>query len=460
MARENRSTREKRKTESSLVKNLLSYKVLAFGSGVNKTDLVEYLRDNADNLRGGQKRLVVDNPDNKDEILKISYTLDGLYDNMNDVLCYNTLCDLLDKGEISNDDIQLFSNARMLNDDPMIIVEKAHITYRDCNEFQEWKKDNKDRYRDLYDADLWATFISTVEDLKEDHDRIQNILRKYFIPSDATLTVEPDNYGIAYEGNKLRLVFYDMGSVLPIAYINGRYIRPVCECGGDLEYLPIQMVKGAELSHADAELLDGIYACHTKDCRFNGLKIRRLGKVPSIVRDSRIYADYFRDNKKYFDELYAYECNWYEPDVPCQSKNSYIDEFEYHYKDKKTEEDYDIMFTNYLCLEVGRIFDILGRDMDDLQDDVLEYKLTYNEFLKDWDVLVDEVLDRNRDKLTELAGAWCFLSGLASAALTMEDILKVTNLKDFDDLLRRSLEVDLSNDEIDALWDTIDVLFR
>ncbi len=441
--------RDSRRSDNNVIAELLALKPLAFGSGVDKIDLVNWLNDNADNVRSGQKRIVIDNPENSKEVIKISYSMDGLYDNMNEVICYNTLLDMEYNGEITKDDLKLFSNATLLNDDPMLIVETAFETYRECEEFDKWLEDNRDDYRDMKKADLWAIFISTDEVLRDDYNRIQQILRK-FIPSDATLTLEPDNYGIWHEGNRIRLVLYDMGSIVPIVGKN----RPKCpNCGSDLTYVGIKIER--KLSLEAAERLEGIYGCENEGCSFYSQKVYKLNRGIGKIRDSRVYAEYVDYNQRDLDDLYALDCNWFVPEYRIYSYDKYIKEYEHVHRNKKKTAQYDIMYQNYLCYEIGGVFQGLGGTIDDLKEDVTRKELTYNKFCKEYDILIDEELDVDRTKITDLAGAIAFINAVSDEGVTIQEVLGSRDKRDFEDIIDSKSKVKLSYDELDMLWDTL-----
>lgn len=450
--------REARRTENNLIKNILAMKVNAFGSGVDQKSLLDYLSDNADNVRAGQKRIVIDNPENSNEVLKVSYTLDGLYDNMNDVICYNTLLDLEKDGRIEPDDLKLFNDARLLNDDPMIIVETAQTTYRDCKEFKDWYDDNKHKYADLYQADLWAVYISTISSLRRDYNRIQSILAEYFVPSDGTITVEPDNYGIWYEGNQMRLIFYDMGSVVPI--LNREL--PICpECGADLRYVPIELDdKRGGLSHEDAEMLEGVYGCTSSSCRFYGEKIYSLKTGRGKVRDSRIYAEYCDSHQRYLDELYATECNYYIPEVRVYSYESYVREVEDVIRLTASSREYNIMYQNYLCYEIGGIFQGLSFDLEDLKAKVYKKSMSFKSFIKEWDDLIADVLQIKGNKLTDTAAAVAYLDAISDEGTVIQDVLNSRDMHDFEDVVLDISKIDYDNqddiyDDIDEMWELL-----
>lgn len=456
MARTDRSEgrgrdREYRRTDNNLISEILALKPIAFGSGADKIDLIDWLKDVADNVRSGQKRIVIDNPENKDEIIKISYTLEGLYDNMNEVICYNTLLDMEYDGEISKDDLKMFADAKLLNNDPMIIVETAYTTYRDCKEFENWLETNRDDYRDMKKADLWAVFISTDEVLRSDYNRIQKILRK-FIPSDATLTLEPDNYGIWYEANRPRLILYDMGSIVPII----GHEKPRCpNCGGDLTYVDVEL-KG-KLSLTAAETLEGIYGCATPGCTYEKTNVRKLSRGVGKVRDSRIYAEYCDRNQRSLDDIYAKECNFFLPEYRIYSYEKFVREFENTLRTKKKESEYIIMYHNYLCYEIGGVYQGLGGDLEDLKDDAKTKEMSYGKFCDEFDDLIEDVLDVDRTKITNLAGAVAFIDAIAkNDSITIQKILNARDKMEFEDLVLDNSSFKLSYDEIDQLWDTLE----
>lgn len=445
--------RESRRSDSDIISTILSLKPLAFGSGVDKVDLIEWLTNNADNVRSGQKRIVIDNPDNDKEIIKISYTIDGLYDNMNEVICYNTLLDMEYDGTITKDDLKLFADAKLLNNDPMMIVETAYTTYRECEEFKKWLDENKDDYRDMKKADLWAIFISSDEYLREDYNRIQYILSKFreFVSSDVTLTAEPDNYGIGYEGSKPYLVLFDMGSVVPTI----DKTMPTCpNCGSDLVYVNIQLNK--KLSLSASERLEGIYGCTNTACTYTKTNVYNLKSGIGKIKDSRIYAEYCDSNQRALDSIYAKECNWFVPECRINSFNKFIDEYEDYFRTKKRESEYITMYQNYLCYEVGGVFQSLGVDLDDLKSDTLNKEYTYNTFCEEYDRLIDEVLDVDRTKITDLAGAIAFINSVSDDGIAIQEVLNAKDKRDFEDIMDSKSKVKLSYDELDSIWDTLE----
>ena len=218
------------------VNNLKEYKLTAFmNNPQNKFNIQNFIRGTFGvGTAEGQKRVVVDHPENPNKVLKIGCTEDGIWDNASENAMYQTILRFHKTGTpfnssgdvISNSDLALFPACETYNNDPFILVADKVYTAETLPEYQEWcKKDAQNLFstKVLTDGYLWTAFLLSYRDpisgqyvLKNDLDRAMMILSSISIHSDIGFE-SPFNRGVIKDaGGTLRACILDLGSCLPI----------------------------------------------------------------------------------------------------------------------------------------------------------------------------------------------------------------------------------------------------
>lgn len=272
----------------------------------------------------GQKRVVSVNQNNKNTVIKLAYNYDGILGNACEYLCYSRLVGLADSGEITNEDLELFAATDLVNNSPFVIQQEFGNEFPNDTDFQRWLADNypeKEHKPWLYVSE----YIFKTPELREDANRIQQILSKYFVASDVHVMQEPKNFAIRYIQNGSRtirrLMLIDMDSCIPMFEDErGDLIAPVCPvCGGAMVYVPNAMRPGQNIEALQNQ--SGVYTCLREGC---------VNDIRPVIETNGYAADNYdiRDNnvfRKYVEEDCAYElmfdvammCNIYAPVKTC-----------------------------------------------------------------------------------------------------------------------------------------------
>lgn len=278
----------------------------------------------------GQKRIVSVDQNDKDAVIKLAYNYDGILGNACEYLCYLRLLGLVKSGELNPEDLDLFAGTFLVNDSPFVIRQEFGTEFPNDNDFQRWLKDNypeKEHKPWLYVSE----YIFSTPTLREDANRIQQILSKYFVASDVHVMQEPKNFAIRYVQNggrtERRLILIDMDSCVPMFEDEkGDLIAPVCPvCGGAMVYVPNVMKPGQNIEVLQNQ--SGVYTCLRPSC---------VNDIRGIIEDNGYAADNYdiRDNnvfRRYVEEDCSFElmydiaalCYIYAPIRTCYTVAEY-----------------------------------------------------------------------------------------------------------------------------------------
>lgn len=307
-------------TTKNLINALKEYKFSAFlNNPANKGIIKGFLRDTLKLCTyEGQKRVVVDHPEDQSKVLKIGCTEDGIWDNAAENIMYNTIkryhMNNIPIGQndfITQQDMLLFPETQLLENDPFILVSEKVYTSETLPEYKEWKETQG---RNLYasnsftDGYLWTAFLLHYKDpltgrniLKEDLDRAFKILSNISIHSDLGYE-SPFNKGVRKVGSTLRVVILDMGSCLPII---DNVQRPKCTACADnsglLSYVSFVDLDPSKLDIIEISNLKGFYGCSNPSCQHNHAAVynsfRQKGGIPNELLDVNVYNNFLMDIK-------------------------------------------------------------------------------------------------------------------------------------------------------------------
>ena len=141
----------------------------------------------------GQKRIVSVDQNNKDFVVKLAYESTGIFGNACEYLCYTNLLNLRDNEQISDDDLLLFAQCELVNGSPLVVRQEFGSEIVLDPEFQRWLSEKYPEHEDkpwLY-ASEW---IFREPKLREDANRIQQILSDFFVASDLHVMQEPKKF--------------------------------------------------------------------------------------------------------------------------------------------------------------------------------------------------------------------------------------------------------------------------
>lgn len=271
---------------NELVNNIKEYKLTAYMNDARNKYNIQSFINSAFGMgtSEGQKRVVVDHPEDPTKVLKIGCTEDGIWDNACENAMYQTLLryhqtntPFNSTGEvITTSDLSLFPGCCTYNNDPFILVADKVYTAETLPEYAEWKaKDAPNLYstKVLTDGYLWTAFLLSYRDpitqnyiLKADIERAMYILSAMSIHSDIGFE-SPFNKGVRKDASgTLRACILDLGSCLPI--FNDAQ-RPNCyHCSDNSgKLIPISMSNiGNQHNITEVVSYRAIYGCTNPAC--------------------------------------------------------------------------------------------------------------------------------------------------------------------------------------------------
>jgi hypothetical protein len=280
----------------------------------------------------GQKRIVSVDQNNKDFVVKLAYESTGIFGNACEYLCYTNLLNLRDNEQISDDDLLLFAKCELVNGSPLVVRQEFGSEIVLDPEFQRWLSEKYPEHEDkpwLY-ASEW---IFREPKLREDANRIQQILSDFFVASDVHVMQEPKNFALRYihttgGRREKRLMLIDMDSCFPIIN-DGEEIRPVCPiCGSEMVYVPNVMRAGQNFR--DIENQTGVYTCTRDTCANNVLDIiadNGYAADNQDIRDNNVFRKYIEeDNVDMVQYMLTLLCYSYTPLNFCRTITDYRNE--------------------------------------------------------------------------------------------------------------------------------------
>jgi len=351
--------------KSALYMTLSSLKVDVLGGKSIIRSLQAYLdAGQITGVRSGQKRLIVSSDMDSSQIWKIPYIPQGIYDNCNEVVISNLFNELRANNIITDDDLLLFPESNMILGDIFIIEQEKCIVW---DEFPDWIKfynDQVNLYPGVGKKELQLLFVSSIERLRRDHNRIQQIVKNELVACDISLAEEPENYAFRIVNNEARLVLIDYGSAYPIFKdASGKKIYPTCSCGSELHYMGYQLIDAKwdinQVAFNGSSIGNGgLHGCINQSCGNYHKNIYNNGISSDQVKDTFVYADNY--GVVMYDHInYAYmtNCNWFIPAQRCGTYNEYKNQVIASTPGYVVNEDEIFsMYINYAMHETSRVF--------------------------------------------------------------------------------------------------------
>ena len=393
----------------------------------------------------GQKRLVVFDPANPSYVYKIAYSDQGIFDNICEVSCSNKLRMLQQQGHISLDDFNLFGESVLVNGDPSIVRMTAGTNYIQDPDYIRWYQTQQNLTPDYNENRMFADYIKTDNQLIEDHNKIQGILAKYFIPSDVTVFKEPKNYCLRRDGaGRKRLLLIDLGSVCPKLVKNNQAIVPLCEkCGTEKIYVPFnitaQMEKGAGFN------IEGLYMCRNPKC--SDYMGGALNKTPDpTTKDSYVFSAYVAKNNDLVKRLRAVDGLYFMPYKRVGSKMEYLNEIRNVLGLNPPPQQLDLLFRNYCSYACGMLYSINKDQIDTIPAINGNNLVTFNQYLNMFNQAMMRV-GESVDTITTRIAALTYLNILTSrdSDITIFDILTQPDFNQFAQVISNRYRIDQQN---------------
>ena len=286
----------------------------------------------------GQKRIVSVDQNDRGVVVKFGHEFEGMQGNAFEYICSIHLQNLAQQGLISEDDLNLFAMSELDNFSPLVIRQEYGYEFTKDPDFQRWLKETHPQNEDR----PWmfvSEYIFDTPRLRDDANRIQQILHDFFIASDVHVMQEPKNFALRYVQNgsrtEKRLMLIDMDSCFPILVDDqGREIRPVCPlCSNPMEYVPNVMKAGMDINALKSQ--SGVYSCTRPSCaNYVYDDIENNGGYTTdynSIRDNNVFRRYIEEENQFdVNYLIALYCYSYIPADPVfnivQYKNAVANE--------------------------------------------------------------------------------------------------------------------------------------
>ena len=431
---------------NQIIAALSKFKVDVYANLTSKDAMKQFLINRLGlQVWSGQKRLVVFDPANPSYVYKIAYSDQGIFDNICEVSCSNKLRMLQQQGHISLDDFNLFGESVLVNGDPSIVRMTAGTNYIQDPDYIRWYQTQQNLTPDYNENRMFADYIKTDNQLIEDHNKIQGILAKYFIPSDVTVFKEPKNYCLRRDGaGRKRLLLIDLGSVCPKLVKNNQAIVPLCEkCGTEKIYVPFnitaQMEKGAGFN------IEGLYMCRNPKC--SDYMGGALNKTPDpTTKDSYVFSAYVAKNNDLVKRLRAVDGLYFMPYKRVGSKMEYLNEIRNVLGLNPPPQQLDLLFGNYCSYACGMLYSINKDQIDTIPAINGNNLVTFNQYLNMFNQAMMRV-GESVDTITTRIAALTYLNILTSrdSDITIFDILTQPDFNQFAQVISNRYRIDQQN---------------
>ena len=441
---------------NQIIAALSKFKVDVYANLTSKDAMKQFLINRLGlQVWSGQKRLVVFDPANPSYVYKIAYSDQGIFDNICEVSCSNKLRMLQQQGHISLDDFNLFGESVLVNGDPSIVRMTAGTNYIQDPDYIRWYQTQQNLTPDYNENRMFADYIKTDNQLIEDHNKIQGILAKYFIPSDVTVFKEPKNYCLRRDGaGRKRLLLIDLGSVCPKLVKNNQAIVPLCEkCGTEKIYVPFnitaQMEKGAGFN------IEGLYMCRNPKC--SDYMGGALNKTPDpTTKDSYVFSAYVAKNNDLVKRLRAVDGLYFMPYKRVGSKMEYLNEIRNVLGLNPPPQQLDLLFRNYCSYACGMLYSINKDQIDTIPAINGNNLVTFNQYLNMFNQAMMRV-GESVDTITTRIAALTYLNILTSrdSDITIFDILTQPDFNQFAQVISNRYRIDQQNGM--ALFNTLNI---
>lgn len=305
-----------------LINGLKEFKISAFMNiPQNKYSIQNFIKSTFKVMTyEGQKRVVINNPQDPNSVIKIGCSEDGIWDNACEYIMYHSLYNMYQNrtpingnGDLlTEEDILLFPKCELIGEDPFLLKAERIETPDTLEEYKVWKKEVASlKYHGMSysDAFLWTEFLLTYQDpvskqtvLKNDFDKGFKILNAVSIHSDLGYE-SPLNKGVRRVNGVLRGVFLDLGSCLPIVNNEQRPKCPACGAtmGGTLHYHHVPVIDFNAIEKGVTGLVEhkGFYVCNQPSCVNYGTYVlqnyQHVCYVPIELMDLNVFNNFIND---------------------------------------------------------------------------------------------------------------------------------------------------------------------
>ena len=388
----------------------------------------------------GQKRIVSVDQNNKDYVVKLAYEGTGIFGNACEYICYVNLVNLRDNELITDDDLLLFAKCNLVNGSPLVVQQEFGSEIILDPDFQRWLSEKYPEKEDkpwLY-ASEW---IFKEPRLREDANRIQQILSDYFVASDVHVMQEPKNFALRYVRNggrtEKRLMLIDMDSCFPIIN-DGEEVRPICPiCGSDMVYVPNVMKAGQDFRNLENQT--GVYTCCRDTCANNILDIIGENGYATDnydIRDNNVFRKYIEeDNPETVQYMLALLCYSYVPLNYCHNITDYRNEVLNAWGQEILDFWGDGIFYAYNNYQNAMVGTYLSRNSDVILSDMkelLDAKVDFHDFASAMGPAVPARVDN--DRISRKLLATLYVIGMCGDdVVRCCDMLGATSVKEFAD---------------------------
>lgn len=315
-------------------------------------------------IQAGHKRIVVDDPSDPGYVLKIAASYEGVLGNLNEILTYRRIVELVDMGVLPVDCKILFARTEFLDPefmDPFIIRQVKGIVPFKNTQFIEYVKARINQNSTATPLDYWPLYITENPRYREDLKLIATTVSEHIACSDINPYEEGLNYSVVLFNGESRLMLNDMDSCIPLI-INqfGQYEYPLCpSCMQPMKYLP------PIVSTPITQLMDPIvskgayYACQTDKCRHNFQNVNSSNPfAKGEVKDINVYAVYCMNHMAEILYMYLDKCFYYIPSTPIRTYGEYYQSY-ISLKPTATEMEITVGFNNYINNETANTLSLL-----------------------------------------------------------------------------------------------------
>lgn len=348
----------------NLLRTIRSYEIAVLAGGEHAQDFRARLQAELNiEVQAGHKRVVVDDPSDPNYVLKIAASYEGVLGNMNEIICYQRICELVDMNSIPVDCKILFAKTEFLDDDvkdPFIIRQAKGITPFKDQTFINFINQNTALAPNANPLEFWPLYISQNERFRADLLTLSNVISEHFAASDINPYLEGLNYAEVIHNGVPRLVLIDMDSCIPLSINSfGQYDRPLCpKCGQPLKYLP-PLIGTAINNIYDPRLSKGAYyACMTANCLHNFQNINSDNPhAKGEVQDITVYNKYRLDHMSEILYMYLDKCSYFNPGPGIRTFGDYYAHY-MAFKPMAIESEVTVGFNNYINAETANTLSI------------------------------------------------------------------------------------------------------
>lgn len=354
-----------------LLRVVKSYEIAVLAGGEHAQEFRARLQSQLNfEIAAGHKRVVVDDPSDPGYVLKIAASMEGVLGNLNEIIVYQRICELVDMGQIPAECKYLFARTEFLDAsymDPFIIRQVKGITPFKNQNFIEFIRNRMPAgSRDITPMDYWGLYISQNPNLNRCSSIIQEVLSNHIAASD----VNPNDQGLNYSecpmNGQQQLMLNDMDSCIPLI-INqfGEYDRPKCpKCFQPMQYVPV-IINSPITDVFDQRLRKGsYYACKNPGCLHNIENVNSPDPyAKGEITDTTVYGNYRMEHMPEILYMYMDKCSYFIPSEPIRTYGEYTSRF-LELKPTANEREITVGFNNYINSETAKtlllFWDIIG----------------------------------------------------------------------------------------------------